>query len=51
MKPVTRTEEFLEVKLNDLIAEQKKTNELLLQLVGDKKPAPKRKVEVTNDAK
>jgi hypothetical protein len=49
MKPVTRTEEYLEVKLNELIAEQKRTNELLLQLVPAA-PKARKKGEVKNDA-
>lgn len=51
MKPVTRIEEFIEAKLDQLIAEQKRTNELLLQLVpAAAKPAARKKGEVKNDA-
>ncbi len=44
MQPVTRYDEFVQHQFNKLIAEQQKTNELLLQILVMLKP-PVKEVE------
>jgi hypothetical protein len=52
MEPVTHSESHLQHCIDKLVAEQQRTNELLLQLIAANKPATttrKRKVETTDE--